>query len=106
MSGYEGTDVLDAVGTCNLSITANSTSLTRWDEKLGFQPPLTGFVSTIGSLSFDGGLISLLDVVITKIFPLAYIDSEQRANDHAWDEVEEVKRLQEEQVSIHSRNIP
>ncbi|TIC66763.1 hypothetical protein E3Q03_02140 [Wallemia mellicola] len=101
LSGYEGTDVLDAVGTCNLSITANSTSLTRWDEKLGFQPPLTGFVSTIGSLSFDGGLISLLDVVITKIFPLAYIDSEQRANDHAWDEVEEMKRLQEEQNRIN-----
>ncbi|TIA86186.1 hypothetical protein E3P99_03756 [Wallemia hederae] len=100
-SGYDGTDVLDAVGTSNLSISGNSSSLARWDEKLGFQPPLTGFISSLRSLSPDGGIISLLDVVITSVFPLAYMDVEQNFGENAWSETEENKRLQEEQHRIN-----
>ena len=63
---------------------------------------MTGFVSSLYSLSPDGGNCSLLDVVITKVFPLAYIDSESRPGDHhqPWDETEESKRLKEEEVSL------
>ena len=93
--------MLDAVGTSTLSISGNSSSLAPWDEKLGFQPPLTGFISSLRSLSPDGGIISLLDVVITSVFPLAYMDVEQNFGENAWSETEENKRLQEEQVSEH-----
>ncbi|TIB11972.1 hypothetical protein E3P89_02451 [Wallemia ichthyophaga] len=100
-SGYEGTDVLDAVGLSNLSISGNSTSLARWDDKLGFQPPLTGFISNLSSLSPDGGIIALLDVVVTSVFPLAYMDMEHNFGDSAWNQVEENKRLQDEQNRIN-----
>lgn len=68
----EGKEVLSAYRMSNLVLTANSVSLAPWDAKLGFAS--TPFCASLRSLTPEGGLISLMDVVITKVYPLAYVD--------------------------------
>ncbi|CDZ97877.1 rad51-associated protein brh2 [Phaffia rhodozyma] len=56
-----------------LTLTGNTTSLARWDAKLGFQP--RPFIACLTSLSPDGGLIPTMDIVILKCFPIGYVDA-------------------------------
>ncbi|KDQ15696.1 hypothetical protein BOTBODRAFT_108380, partial [Botryobasidium botryosum FD-172 SS1] len=69
----EGTEVLKALECTNLALTGNSTTLARWDAKLGFSP--RPFVATLGSLTADGGCVMLLDVVIVRAFAIGYIET-------------------------------
>lgn len=71
----EGNEVLQAYHMSSLKLCANSTSLAKWDARLGFAP--SPFVASLRSLTPEGGLISLMDVVITKVYPLAYVDTEK-----------------------------
>lgn len=53
------------------------------------------YVAGLSSLSVDGGIITLMDVVIDKIFPLAYTSAEKGNKDAPWDEEEERRRQDE-----------
>lgn len=62
-----------------LSICGNSTSLARWDSKLGFfsqNAHPSSFVACLRSLTPDGGIVTLVDVVIVKLFPEGYLEAE------------------------------
>lgn len=89
----EGTEVLDALDKSSLRITGNSTCLVEWHRRLGFT--YEPFISTLRSLSPDGGNIPLLDVRVTKVFPLAYISTEKGKAGSPWSAEEEYK-LQDE----------
>jgi breast cancer 2 susceptibility protein len=77
----------------SLRITGNSTCLVEWYRPLGFT--YKPFISTLRSLSPDGGNIPLLDVRVTKVFPLAYITTEKGKGGSPWSAEEEYK-LQDE----------
>ncbi|KAG8936214.1 hypothetical protein FRC02_003914 [Tulasnella sp. 418] len=68
----DGMEPLKAYDRLHLALTGNSTSLARWDTKLGFQP--RPFIATLRSLSPDGGPVMLMDIVVTKVFPVGYVD--------------------------------
>lgn len=74
----EGNEVLVAYHMSSLVLASNSVSLARWDAKLGFAS--TPFFASLRSLTPEGGLVSLMDVVITKVFPLAYVDVDRSTN--------------------------
>jgi breast cancer 2 susceptibility protein len=73
-----------------LIISANSSALARWDARLGLQP--RPFIAGLSSLSSDGGIIALVDVVVEKIFPLAYMNGAKGQRESPWDETEEQAR--------------
>uniref|UniRef100_V5GGE5 BRCA2 OB1 domain-containing protein n=2 Tax=Kalmanozyma brasiliensis (strain GHG001) TaxID=1365824 RepID=V5GGE5_KALBG len=73
----DGNEVLAAYHMTSLILAANSVSLARWDAKLGFSA--TPFCASLRSLTPGGGLVSLMDVVLTRVHPLAYMDAD-RAN--------------------------
>ncbi|SPC64345.1 probable Rad51-associated protein Brh2 [Ustilago sp. UG-2017b] len=77
----EGNEVLTAYHMSSLVLSSNSVSLARWDAKLGFTS--TRFFASLRSLTPEGGLVSLMDVVITKVFPLAYVDTERNGGPSA-----------------------
>ncbi|CAE6406499.1 unnamed protein product [Rhizoctonia solani] len=74
--GHEGKEVLTAYHSSALKITANSTSLARWDTRLGFHRG--PFVSSLRSLSADGGSVTLLDIVITKLYPVGFVETDEK----------------------------
>ncbi|KAH7338915.1 BRCA2, oligonucleotide/oligosaccharide-binding, domain 1-domain-containing protein [Rhizoctonia solani] len=74
--GQEGKEVLNAYHSSTLKITGNSTSLARWDARLGFHRG--PFVASLRSLSADGGTIALLDVIITKLFPIGFVETDEK----------------------------
>ncbi|KAF8514762.1 hypothetical protein JB92DRAFT_2917724 [Gautieria morchelliformis] len=65
-------EVLDAYGSVQLILSGNSTHLAPWHAKLGFQN--TPFVATLRSLTSDGGVVSLVDVIITKTFSVGFLE--------------------------------
>ncbi|KAL7412511.1 BRCA2, oligonucleotide/oligosaccharide-binding, domain 1-domain-containing protein, partial [Mrakia frigida] len=67
-----GTPVLKALDSSSLTLTANTTSLLPWDTKLGFHP--RPFIACLSSLSAEGGLVPVMDIVVEKCFPLAFVD--------------------------------
>ncbi|KAK4689433.1 breast cancer 2 susceptibility protein, partial [Tremellales sp. Uapishka_1] len=86
-SAGEGSDVLEAIEKSHLIISANSTSLSKWDSRLGFssQP----FVTGLSHLSVDGGNIALMDIVVDKIYPLAFMSGDRAQRVPPWNEEEE-----------------
>lgn len=85
----DGSDVLAAYNKSSLQITGNSTCLCRWDSKLGTAK--MPFVASLRSLSANGGVAALLDIVIDTVFPLAFVDSNDRQKP-PWGEEEEAQR--------------
>ncbi|KAF8641071.1 hypothetical protein AX17_000715 [Amanita inopinata Kibby_2008] len=68
----EPSEILEAYNTTRLVLTGNSSHLMPWHAKLGFlQGP---FTSTLHSLTADGGCVAAMDIVITKVFPIAYLE--------------------------------
>ncbi|WVQ77705.1 hypothetical protein IAR50_007395 [Cryptococcus sp. DSM 104548] len=86
-SGSDGAEVLDAYKSSRLIVSGNSTSLARWDTRLGMQPH--PFVASLSSLAVDGGIVTLMDVVIEKIFPMAFTSGDRTSREPPWDEEEE-----------------
>lgn len=78
------------MGKSRLIISANSSSLARWDARLGAQK--LPFIAKLSHLSHDGGIITLLDVVIEKMFPLAFVPSGKDGSSPPWGEEEECAR--------------
>ncbi|GAA5870416.1 hypothetical protein JCM3774_002723 [Rhodotorula dairenensis] len=92
-AGGEGTDVLRALNKSQLVISGNSTTLADWHAKLGFSP--VPFVAGLASLSPDGGLVPLVDVLIERAFPCGYIDLRRGRGTETWSEEEELTRAEE-----------
>lgn len=86
-SGSEGAEVLDAFDKSRLLVSGNSTSLARWHAKLGLQPE--PFVAGLSSLSVDGGTIVLVDIVIDRLHPVAYVNTQKGPREGPWNEDEE-----------------
>jgi breast cancer 2 susceptibility protein len=79
-------------------ITGNSTSLARWHTRLGYHS--APFVAGLSSLSSDGGSIALMDIVIERVYPLAFTNaSKGAAYEPPWNEEEESIRQDKWQVS-------
>lgn len=86
--GDEGKDAKEALGAYNqvqLRISGNSTTLAKWDARLG---PLLHSLSpatskrrvippivSLAKLTPDGGLVSLVDVVIERMYPVGYTET-------------------------------
>ncbi|KAG5649854.1 hypothetical protein H0H81_001762 [Sphagnurus paluster] len=62
---------LEAFHSVKLIISGNSTHLAPWHAKLGFSPGPC--ISTLHSLTPDGGIVAAMDVVVVKAHPIAYI---------------------------------
>ncbi|ORY34756.1 BRCA2, oligonucleotide/oligosaccharide-binding, domain 1-domain-containing protein [Naematelia encephala] len=88
-STNDGTEALDAVNQSKLVLSANSCALARWHVRLGVH--CEPFVAGLSSLTADGGVIMLMDIVIDKIYPLAFLYSEKSQHD-VWNADEEARR--------------
>ncbi len=62
---------------CYLKISANSTRRARWFAKLGYQPMPRSFPVPLLSVFPDGGLVGCTDVVITRVYPMAYLEKRE-----------------------------
>lgn len=58
-------EVLDAYGSAHLVLSGNSTHLAPWHAKLGFQS--APFIATLRSLTSDGGVVPLADLIVTQV---------------------------------------
>lgn len=96
-SGADGAEVMDAFDKSRLVLSGNSTSLAKWDAKLGMQK--VPFIATLSSLSVDGGIVTMMDVVIDKVFPLAFRNADWNVREGEWDQEEETKRQNKWKVS-------
>lgn len=74
-SSGDGTEVLAALLTSTLLLNGNSVSLARWDARLGFSRDR--YFASLRSLTPDGGIVAAMDIIITKVFPLAFLDTNQ-----------------------------
>ncbi|KAK0208723.1 hypothetical protein DFS33DRAFT_1380217 [Desarmillaria ectypa] len=63
-------EILEAYNSIKLILTGNSTHLAPWHAKLGFQRELP--VATMHSLTRDGGIITVMDLLVVKVYPIAY----------------------------------
>ena len=66
-------EVLKSVDTSFLVITGNGTQLAPWDAKLGFQR--LPFITTLNSLTPDGGLVVMTGVEVQNVFPIQYVET-------------------------------
>ncbi|KAG9028496.1 hypothetical protein FRB95_006397 [Tulasnella sp. JGI-2019a] len=74
--GKDGVDPLTAYTKgVHLQLYGNSTTLARWNTKLGFRNSPLPFIATLRSLTADGGPVMLMDIIITKSFPVGYLES-------------------------------
>ena len=97
-SSSEGADALDAQNASRLIISGNSCALARWHTKLGLQTK--PFIVGLSKLSTDGGHIVLMDIVVERIFPLAFVAMSAGRSDRKapWNEQEEA--MQEDQWRV------
>ncbi|KAF5385395.1 hypothetical protein D9615_001242 [Tricholomella constricta] len=65
-------EVLEAYNSVKLVISGNSSHLAPWHAKLGFSPGPC--ISTLHSLTPDGGMVAAMDIVVVKTHPIAYIE--------------------------------
>ncbi|CAL1694441.1 unnamed protein product [Somion occarium] len=85
-------EILETYDSIMLKIYGNSSSLAPWHAKLGFQK--TPFVSSLRSLTSDGGLVAVIDVVVEKSYPIAFLETieDEDGQKHSlgpWNEKEE-----------------
>lgn len=62
---------------CYLRISANSTRRARWFAKLGYQPMPRSFPIPLLSVFPDGGLVGCTNVVIARIYPMAFLEKRE-----------------------------
>lgn len=70
-----------------LMLEGNSTARARWSETLGFR--VHPWFASLRSLSSDGGRVSMMDIVILRMFPSMFIDENNPYN--RWGEEEEIE---------------
>lgn len=69
----DGNDVLAASGISHLVLSGNGTSPAPWDSRMGFQKHT--FSASLRSLTAEGGLVPSMEVTITRLFPVAFVDA-------------------------------
>jgi len=62
-------EVLEAYNSTKLVISGNSSQLAPWHAKLGFQMGVS--IATLNSLTPDGGVIAVMDLVVLKVCVMA-----------------------------------
>jgi hypothetical protein len=65
-----GVPALDVSNSVRLKISANSTKLAHWDEKLGFKRVRP--YAKLHSLCPDGGHIFAIDVIVLRKYPMIF----------------------------------
>jgi hypothetical protein len=70
-----------------LVLSGNSSALAPWYAKLGFVQHI--FVASLSSLTSEGGVAPLLDIVVERAFPYGYIDMTKNSQHGMWNEAEE-----------------
>ncbi|KDR85709.1 hypothetical protein GALMADRAFT_381677 [Galerina marginata CBS 339.88] len=65
-------EVLEAYNSTRLVFSGNSSHLMPWHSTLGFMRGPC--ISTLHSLTADGGVVAALDFVITKVYPIAFLE--------------------------------
>lgn len=65
-------EILEAYNSTKLVISGNSSHLVPWHTKLGFQRGPC--VSTLHSLTADGGVVAAMDLIIIKMYPIAFVE--------------------------------
>lgn len=68
-------------------VSGNSSALAKWDAKLGVHR--LPFVAGLSSLSPDGGSVVLVDIMVDRVFNLAYVHGDKSNREPPWDEGEE-----------------
>ncbi|KAJ7293018.1 hypothetical protein C8J57DRAFT_1111207 [Mycena rebaudengoi] len=68
----DASDVLEAYNSTKLVLSGNSSHLVPWHEKLGFK--ISPWVATMNSLTGDGGIVTAMDVVVLKAYPIAFLE--------------------------------
>ncbi|OBZ79271.1 hypothetical protein A0H81_01562 [Grifola frondosa] len=72
-SGRKGPcEILKAYDSTVLEIFGNSSHLAPWHAKLGFQKQ--PYVATLDSLTRDGGVVTAVELVMTKLYPLGFLE--------------------------------
>ena len=68
---------LEVPPSCSLKLSANSTRRALWYAKLGYQPTPRPFPVPLMSVFPDGGLVGCTDIVIARVYPLAYLEKRE-----------------------------
>ncbi|KAG7099659.1 hypothetical protein E1B28_001485 [Marasmius oreades] len=69
----DGVEVLEAYTSCKFILNGNASHLAPWHAKLGFQ---TGpYIATLRSLTADGGMVPVMDLIVTKVIAIAFWES-------------------------------
>jgi breast cancer 2 susceptibility protein len=97
-SGADGAEVLEAFDKSRLLISGNGVKLARWDARLGQQG--RPYVAGLSSLSVDGGTVPLMDVMIDKVFPLAFANNDRSVKAAPWGAQEEQEQQDRWRVSV------
>ncbi|KAI0652483.1 hypothetical protein C8Q79DRAFT_102638 [Trametes meyenii] len=74
----EACEILDAYDNTFIELCGNATNLAPWHAKLGFvkQP----FIATLDKLTPDGGIVPVMDLIITKTYPIAFLEFVKNEN--------------------------
>jgi hypothetical protein len=70
----EARPVLEFGSDTKLQLNANCTRRARWDAFLGYQKKIL-FPIAISSILEDGGLVTLIDVVVARVLPMLFVES-------------------------------
>ncbi|KAG0144618.1 hypothetical protein CROQUDRAFT_659820 [Cronartium quercuum f. sp. fusiforme G11] len=78
-----------------LKLEGNSTARARWHESLGirFKP----WFASLRSLSFDGGRVGMVDVIVVRVFGTMFVD--EKGGGERWGGEEEVDRQAEWEIA-------
>lgn len=75
IGGKEGINPLENTDNSTmLSITTNGSLPARWDTKLGYHPRKM-IIRKLPSIFFDGGIVSAIDIVVCRKFPILYSET-------------------------------
>ncbi|KAJ3073031.1 Breast cancer 2, early onset [Podochytrium sp. JEL0797] len=101
--GERGTkSPLEIADRLHLKICSNGTRLAKWDAKLGYQKRSCPFQVGIARVSAEGGPIPLVDVVVTRVYPVMFIESKVKRTQV---EEDEEARKYEERMNIECQRI-
>ncbi|KAH8835536.1 hypothetical protein DL96DRAFT_1489644 [Flagelloscypha sp. PMI_526] len=75
LASKEPKEILESYDSAKLILSGNSTHPACWHAKLGFQKEPN--VSALRSLNPDGGVVSMLHVVIMKVYPFAFLETKE-----------------------------
>ncbi|KAF9270659.1 hypothetical protein L218DRAFT_969147 [Marasmius fiardii PR-910] len=97
----DGVEVLEAYNSCKLILNGNGSHLAPWHAKLGFQKG--PFIATLRSLTPDGGMVPVMDLIVTKVISIAFWEfwtdeNGQKRSDGPRNEADEAKCVEQWKV--------